>query len=65
MLDALLRREVVIALAIAGAVLVMLASALAGRLGAQRSAWLNRAGYAITTLSMVIFIVVGFRGPTQ
>lgn len=65
MLDALLRREVVIGLAIAGAVLVMLASALAARLGPQRSAWLNRAGYAITTVSVVIFIVIGFRGPAQ
>lgn len=65
MLDALLRREVVIGLAILGAVLVMLASSFAGRLGPERATWVNRAGYAITTISIVIFIVIGFHGPAQ
>ncbi len=65
MLGALLSREVVIGLAIAGAVLVTLSSTMAGRLGPQRATWLNRAGYAITGVSVVIFIVIGFRGPAQ
>lgn len=63
MLRWLLNREVVIGLAILGAVMVTSASLLAGRLGPARAVWLNRAGYAVTGVSVLIFIIVGFMGP--
>ncbi|MFZ5555569.1 MAG: hypothetical protein ACOZDY_02405 [Pseudomonadota bacterium] len=63
MLGWLLNREVVIGLAILGAIMVASASLLAGRLGPARAVWLNRAGYTVTGVSVLIFIVVGFMGP--
>ena len=58
----LLNREVVIVLAIAGAVLATAASSLEGRIGARRAMLVNRAGYGLTFASIAIFIVVGFTG---
>lgn len=63
MLGWLLNREVVVSLAVVGAAMVTAASLLGGRITAQRAVWLNRAGYAITWLSVLIFIIVGFTGP--
>jgi hypothetical protein len=59
----LLNREVVIALAVLGALMVTAASLLAGRLGPRRTLWLSRSGYAVTGVSVLIFIIVGLMGP--
>lgn len=64
LLDALVRREVVIALAIAGAALATLGSAARGRLKPKGRGLANLvvyAGYAITGVSMLLFIGAGFR----
>ncbi len=59
MVELLLQRWTIVALAIAGAVIVTGANLLlASRPQAERMA--VRAGYAITFLSMVLFIVAGF-----
>ena len=58
----LLTREVVISLAILGALLAMAGSALEDRIGKRRAFLLNRAGYTLTGASILIFIVVGFSG---
>jgi len=63
-MDFLVQRGVVIALAVAGAVLSTAASALRarGRLGERGARGLNYAGYAFMGISMVLFILAGFRG---
>lgn len=59
MLEFLLQRPTIIALAIVGAVVVTGANLLlAGRPAVERVA--VRTGYTITFLSMVLFIVAGF-----
>ena len=63
MTDFLLQRGVVIALAVAGAVLSTAASLLRGRVGERGARGLNYAGYAFMGLSMVLFVLAGFRGP--
>ena len=57
--DWLLSRETIIALAVVGGLLALAASALEPRMGAHRARLLNRAGYAVTAVSMALFIVVG------
>ena len=58
----LLNREVVIGLAIAGAILATAASSLENRIGARRAMLVNRAGYGLTAVSITLFIVVRFVG---
>lgn len=61
----LLARETVILLAVAGAAASMLASLLQrnGRLTATGAWRLNALGYGLMAVSMVLFIVAGFRSP--
>lgn len=62
-IDWLASREVVIGLAIAGALPSVLAGVLTrrGSIGASRARQLDLAGYGLMGLSMVLFIVAGFR----
>ena len=62
-MEVLLDRRVVIGLAVAGAVFSTAASLLQarGRITAARAHQLNLAGYALMGVSMLLFIVVGFR----
>jgi hypothetical protein len=61
--DLLLTREAVIGLAVLGAVLSTAASALQvrGTISAMRARQLNVAGYACMGVSMLLFIIVGYR----
>jgi hypothetical protein len=63
--DWLLTRETVIALAVLGAAFSTSASYLQvrGKISAARASQLNIVGYAFMGLSMLLFIIVGFRGP--
>lgn len=64
LLDALARREIVVGLAVAGAALATAGSVARGRLKptARRLADLAvYAGYAITGVSILLFISAGFR----
>jgi hypothetical protein len=63
LLDALARREVVIGLAIIGAALATVGSLARGRKPSVRryADLVVYAGYAITGLSMLLFISAGFR----
>jgi len=58
-------REVVITLAVLGAIPSVAASLLQmrGRIGAPRARQLNLAGYALMAASMLLFIVIGYRSP--
>jgi len=62
-MDWLLTREAVITLAIFAAILSTASSVLQvkGYIGAPRARQLNVAGYAIMGISMVLFVVIGFR----
>ena len=62
-MDWLLTRETVITLAILAAVLSVAASVLQAKqiIGAARARQLNAAGYALMGVSMLLFIVAGFR----
>lgn len=62
-MDLLLTREAVIGLAVLGAVLSTAASVLQvrGVIGAVRAKQLNVAGYACMGVSMLLFIIVGYR----
>jgi hypothetical protein len=64
-MDWLLTREAVIALAVLGAVFSTASSVLQvrGAISAFRARQLNLAGYACMGVSMLLFIVVGYRGP--
>jgi hypothetical protein len=64
-MDWLLTREAVIALAVLGAVFSTASSVLQvrGSISAFRARQLNVAGYALMGVSMLLFIVVGYRGP--
>ena len=64
-MDWILTREAVIALAVLGAVFSTAASFLQvrGIISAPRAKQLNLAGYACMGLSMLLFIVAGYRGP--
>ena len=59
----LLTQETVVALAVLGAVPSVAASVLQvrGSISALRAKQLNMLGYGVMALSMVLFIVVGFR----
>ena len=63
-MDLLLTREAVITLAVLGAVFSTAASALQvrGTISAPRARQLNYAGYACMGVSMLLFIMVGYRG---
>jgi len=60
-----LTREVVVGLAILGALPSVAASMLQmrGGMSAARAKQLNRVGYGLMGLSMLLFIVTGFRSP--
>lgn len=58
----LLNREVVLGLAVLGAVLAMAASSLEPCLGPRRAMLVNRAGYGLTFASIALFILAGFVG---
>ena len=62
-MDWLLTREVVIGLALLGALPSLAASLLVARGGisAVRARQLNIAGYGLMAVSMLLFIIVGFR----
>ena len=62
-MDLLLTREVVITLAVLGAVASTAASVLQvrGAISALRARQLNLAGYVLMGVSMFLFIVVGYR----
>ena len=62
-MDWLLTREVVIGLALLGALPSLAASVLKARDGItpRRAQQLNLAGYGLMGLSMLLFIIVGFR----
>jgi hypothetical protein len=59
----LLTREVVVSLAMLGALPSIAASVLEARGGISpaRARQLNRVGYSLMGLSMLLFIIVGFR----
>jgi hypothetical protein len=62
-MDWLATREVVITLALLGAVFSTGASLLQGRgkIGAPRARQLNVVGYACMGISMLLFIIAGYR----
>ncbi len=60
-IDSLLTREAMIALAVLGAVVSTAASALRPRLGERRARQVDYAGYGCMAASMLIFIINGFR----
>jgi hypothetical protein len=62
-MDLLLTREAVITLAVLGAVFSTAASVLQvrGSISAFRARQLNVVGYALMGVSMLLFIVVGYR----
>lgn len=60
-MDWLLTREVVIGLAILGAVPSAATSLLKPRLTERRARQLDIAGYGLMAASMLLFIVIGFR----
>ena len=64
-MDWILTREAVIGLAVLGAVFSTASSVLQvrGKIGAFRARQLNVAGYACMGVSMLLFIIVGYRGP--
>lgn len=61
----LLTREAVITLAVLGAVFSTAASVLQvrGKISALRARQLNVTGYVCMGISMLLFIVIGYRGP--
>ncbi len=63
-MELLFTRPAVIGLAIAGAVLAALASALQvrGKVSPERARQLNLTGYVLMGLSMALFITIGLRG---
>lgn len=62
-MDWLLTREAVISLAVLAALLSTAASVLQvrGVIGASRARQLNLAGYVLMGISMLLFIIVGYR----
>jgi len=64
-MDALSTRPVVIALALTGAALSVLAILLRKREGrAQLARRIDNAGYVFMGLSMLLFVIAGLRGET-
>jgi hypothetical protein len=66
-MEALLERNVVIALAVAGAVFSTAASVLQsrGKLGESGARKLNYAGYGFMGVSMLLFVLAGLTGPPR
>lgn len=64
-MDWLLTREAVVTLAIVAALLSVASSVLQvkGIIGATRARQLNVAGYALMGVSMLLFIIIGYRSP--
>jgi len=63
-MELLLARPTVIGFAVVGGVLSVLAMLLRKRRGAQKMArQLDVAGYVFMGTSILLFIIVGFRGP--
>jgi len=62
--DWLLSRSTIIALAVIGGVISVVASQCQSRgfLSEQHVIWLNKTAYTFMGISMVLFIVVGFFG---
>ncbi len=65
--DWLLNRSTVIALAIIGGLISLVASLCRSRgiLSEQQITWLNKSAYAFMGVSMILFIVAGFFGEKQ
>jgi len=65
LLQLIVRRETVIALAVVGGVLSLFAWLLTARRAAAPAAatWCNRAAYAFMAASMLVFILAGFIRP--
>lgn len=63
MLDLITQRSIVIGLAIVGALVVTVVNWLvrSGKLEANQARVYTRTGYLITGLSVVLFIIAGFR----
>lgn len=64
-MDLLLQRPVFIVLALIGAAMAVAGSIALGKRDSAESRparWLLRAGYALTGISMLLFIIIGFRG---
>ncbi len=57
-----LTRGSVIGLAVGGAVLAMMGSWLKSRDSNNLGRWLYWAGYLCTGVSMLLFVIIGFRG---
>ncbi len=57
-----LTRGAVIGLAVGGAVLAMTGSWLKSRGSVDLGRWLYWAGYLCTGISMLLFVIIGFRG---
>ena len=65
-LDPLLQRNVIIGLAVSGGLVALLGSFLLRKQASvdpRTARFVLRAGYALTWLSVALFIVRGFRGP--
>lgn len=60
-IDSLLTREAMIALAVLGAIAYTAATALRPRLGEHRARHMDYAGYGCMAASMLVFIINGFR----
>jgi hypothetical protein len=62
-MDWLLAREAVITLAVLGAIASVAAAILrsSGRIGIERAKQINTAGYGLMAVSMLLFIVAGFK----
>ena len=66
LLSHLLQRNVVIGLAVSGGLLALFGNILLRRkapVGPRTARFVLRAGYALSWLSVALFIVLGFRGP--
>jgi hypothetical protein len=61
LLDTVTKREVVVGLAVAGACLATLGSIRRTKISLPRSKFLVYLGYGITGMSVLLFIVAGFR----
>ncbi len=65
LLDAVLQRSVVVALAIIGAIMATVGSVLlreGSRINPRTGRFVLRLGYALAWVSISIFVVMGFRG---
>jgi len=66
LLNHLLQRDVVIGLAVSGGLVALLGNILLRRqasIGPRAARFVLHAGYALSWLSIALFVVLGFRGP--